>query len=110
MDDEIKEPEGAKVAEQGMLEDWLEELRHRFDRDYRFSRIDRKTRELIALAASLAAHSEGCLENHLRKALENGATKEEVSEAICITMGVAAASVVDQTDKIAEKLKVRHFE
>ena len=35
---------------------------------------------------------------------------EEISETISITMGVAAASVVDQTDKIAEKMKLIHFD
>ena len=38
-----------------------------------------------------------------------GATKEEISESIAIAMGVAAASVVDQTDKVAEAMELIHF-
>ncbi len=77
---------------------------------YKSSQIDRKTKELIAIAASLSYQCEGCLEGHIRKAIEHGATKEEISESIAITMGVAAASVVDQTDQVSEKLGIGHFE
>ena len=72
--------------------------------------LDNKTKELIAIAASLGFKCEGCLEGHLEKALKHGATKEEISEAVAIAMGVGAASVVDQTDHVAEKLQTRHFE
>lgn len=77
---------------------------------YRKSQLDRKTKELISIAASLGFRCEGCLRGHINKALESGATQEEISEAIAITMGVAAASVVDQTDAAAEKLKIKHFD
>lgn len=77
---------------------------------YKSSTIDRKTKELIAIAASLGFKCAGCLEGHLQKALKHGATKEEISEAIAIAMGVGAASVVDQTDRAAEELQIRHFE
>jgi len=53
----------------------------------RTSHLDRKTKELIAIAASLATHCKGCLEGHIKKALKAGATKEELSETIAITMG-----------------------
>lgn len=77
---------------------------------YAKSDIDRKSKELIAIAASLAFQCEGCLQGHIEKALQYGATKEEISETISIAMGVAAAAVVDQTDKISEKLRLIHFE
>ena len=77
---------------------------------YRASRLDRKTKELIAIAASLGFKCEGCLKGHIEKAVQYGATKEEISEAIAITMGVAGASVVDQTDIVSEQLQIKHFE
>ncbi len=77
---------------------------------YQKSGIDRKTKELIAIAASLGYSCEGCLEGHIEKAIQYGATKEEISETIAITMGVAAASVVDQTDIAAEKLQIKLFD
>ena len=81
-----------------------------YEETYRRSELDRKTKELIAIAASLASHCKGCLEGHIKKALKYGATKEELSETIAITMGVAAASMVDLTDIAAEELQIRHFD
>ena len=94
-----------------MVEDRMRKIYFQFYREsYRSSVIDRKTKELIAIAASLAFRCEGCLEGHIKKALKYGATKEELSEAISIAMGVAAAAVVDLTDMAAERLKIKHFE
>ena len=81
-----------------------------YQETYRASVLDRKTKELIAIAASLAAHCSGCLEGHIRKALKVGATKEELSETIAITMGVGAAAIVDLTDIAAEHMRIRHFD
>ncbi len=77
---------------------------------YKNSQIDRKTKELIAIAASLGFKCQGCLNGHIKKAKKFGATPEEISETIAITMGVAAASVVDLTDIAAEHLRIKHFE
>src|SRR5215469_432534 len=77
---------------------------------YKTSLLDRKTEELIAIAASLATHCRGCLEGHIKKALKYGATKEELSETIAIAMGVSAASIVDLTDIAAENMQIRHFD
>ena len=54
---------------------------------YRPSVLDRKTKELVAIAASLAAKCQGCLEGHIKKALKFGATREEISETIAIAIG-----------------------
>ncbi len=72
--------------------------------------LDLKTKELIAIAASLVARCEGCLEGHIKKALELGLTKQEISDALVIAVGIAAAGVVDMSDKAAIKLDLHHFE
>ena len=46
------------------------------------SALDLKTKELIAIGCSLVAKCEGCLEGHIKKALELGVTKHEISDAI----------------------------
>jgi AhpD family alkylhydroperoxidase len=81
-----------------------------YQETYKKSKIDRKTKELIAIAASLGFKCQGCLDGHIKKAKKFGASPEEISEAIAITMGVAAASVVDLTDVAAENLQIKHFE
>jgi AhpD family alkylhydroperoxidase len=72
--------------------------------------LDLKTKELIAIGCSLVAKCEGCLEGHIKKALEIGATKQEISDAIVVAVGIAAAGIVDMSDKAAIKLDLHHFE
>ncbi len=76
---------------------------------YKASVIDRKTKELIAIAASLATKCQGCLEGHIKKALKFGATREEISEAIAIALGVNAAAIVDLTDIAAENMNLKLY-
>jgi AhpD family alkylhydroperoxidase len=76
---------------------------------YKPSVLDRKTKELIAISASLAAKCQGCLEGHIKKALKFGATREEISESIAIAIGVNAAAIVDLTDIAADNLDLKLY-
>lgn len=76
---------------------------------YKPSVIDRKTKELIAIAASLAAKCQGCLEGHIKKALKFGASREEISETIAIAIGVNAAAIVDLTDIAADNMDLKLY-
>ena len=60
--------------------------------------LDRKTKEFVAIAASLATGCKNCLEGHLKKAVEYGATRQELSETLAVAVGVGAASIVDRSD------------
>ena len=77
---------------------------------YSSTTLDAKTKELIALACSLVAKCEGCARGHIKKALELGASKQEISDAIVVAVGIGAASVVDMSDKAATHLDLYHFE
>ena len=76
---------------------------------YKPSALDRKTKELVAISASLIAKCQGCLEGHIKKALKFGATREEISETIAIAMVVRAAAVVDLTDIAADNMGVKLY-
>lgn len=76
---------------------------------YKPSVLDRKTKELVAISASLAARCQGCLQGHIKKAIKFGATREELAETIAIAIGVNAAAVVDLTDTAAENLDIKLF-
>lgn len=57
--------------------------------------LDGKTANLIQLAAAIAIRSEGAVHSHIRRALENGASAEEVYHAIVLltsTIGFPAVS------------------
>jgi len=44
--------------------------------------LDKKTKELIALALGVAAHCDGCLGFHAETLVKLGATRQEVEEAL----------------------------
>jgi AhpD family alkylhydroperoxidase len=71
--------------------------------------LDPKVQELISIAASLVAKCEGCIDGHMKKAIELGATKEEISETICIAAAINAAAMIDLSDRTAERLGLNHF-
>ena len=94
-----------------MVEPRFREIYFQFYKEtYKPSAIDRKTKELVAIGASLAARCQGCLDGHIRKALKFGATREEISEAIAIAIGVNAAAIVDLSDIAAENTGIRLFD
>ena len=93
-----------------MLDPRFREIYFQFYKEtYKPSAIDRKTKELIAISASLAAKCHGCIEGHIRKALKFGATREEISETIAIAIGVSAAAVVDLTDIAADEMNLKLY-
>ena len=47
--------------------------------------LDKKTKELIALAIGVVAGCDGCIASHAQAAARAGATKEEAAEAIGVT-------------------------
>lgn len=57
--------------------------------------LDGKTANLIQLAAAIAIHSEGAVHSHVRRAIDNGASPEEVYHAIVLltsTLGFPTVS------------------
>jgi len=113
-DDDLSTPSHGdsrkKLASYSMLDPKMKRIYFEFYAEtYKASTLDRKTKELIAISASLISKCQGCLEGHIRKAKKLGATKEEISETIAIAMGVNAAAVVDLTDIAAANLNLKHF-
>ncbi len=99
-------------ASYSMIQPRMRNIYAQFYKETYFSEnkvLDSNTQELIALAASLVARCQGCIEGHIQKALKHGASKEEISEAIVIAVGINAASIVDLTDNAAQKLELNHF-
>lgn len=66
--------------------------------------LSRKMKELVAVGASMALNCPNCLDGHIKKALKDGATREELSEVIQVALGVAAAAVVDRSDMAGYRL------
>ncbi len=105
---EAKPPE--QTNSYTMVDPRFREIYFQFYKEtYKPSVLDRKTKELVAIGSSLSAKCQGCLEGHIKKALKAGATREEISEAIAIAIGVGAAAVVDLTDIAADNLDLKLY-
>ena len=48
--------------------------------------LDRKTQDLIKLGISVGSSSRGAVMSHTRKALDSGATKEEIMHVVLLTL------------------------
>ena len=101
-----------KPSSYSMMEPKMRRIYGEFYREIYYSEkkhLDTKTQELISIAASLVAKCQGCIEGHLKKALESGATEEEISEAISIAAAINAAAIIDLTDVAANNMNINHF-
>lgn len=56
--------------------------------------LTKKTRELIAIGVALTTQCEMCLESHINAAHKEGATREEVAEAVFVTSALRAGGAV----------------
>jgi AhpD family alkylhydroperoxidase len=62
------------------------------DKVYAADVLDGKTKELIALSCSVMADCVPCIGHHCREAVNAGATREEIAEALAISMSVGTDS------------------
>lgn len=67
--------------------------------------LDVKTKELLAVTASVLMRCEFCVQIHSRRAKEQGATIEEIAEAISVAMFVAGGSQLHWTQSYEEIMK-----
>lgn len=56
--------------------------------------LDEKTRQLISLAVAVTTRCDGCISVHSQKAVENGATNEEISEALGVAVAMNAGAAL----------------
>ncbi len=56
--------------------------------------ISKKNKELIAIACAHITHCPYCIDGHVRRAKEMGATDEEIAETIFVAMAMAAGASI----------------
>jgi 4-carboxymuconolactone decarboxylase len=66
--------------------------------------LDRRQRSMITLAALTAVRAEGELELHVRAALRNGLTPEEISEVLLHTAVYAGVPAANAAFAIAQRV------
>ncbi len=66
--------------------------------------LDRKTKELIAIASSVLMRCQFCVDVHSQRALAQGASKKEIAEAIAVAMFIAGGSQLGWTNVYSENV------
>jgi AhpD family alkylhydroperoxidase len=61
-----------------------------------------KTRELIALAVAVTRQCDGCIAVHTDAALKNGATREEIAEALGVAIAVNAGATLVYSSRVMD--------
>ena len=67
--------------------------------------LDVKTKELIALAISVATRCDDCIAFHAKAAVDRGATREEVLETLGMAIYMGAGPVGDVCEPCARRLQ-----
>lgn len=65
-------------------------------------KLEPKIHELIALAVAVTTRCDGCISVHTKKAVEHGATLEEISEALGVAIALNAGAALTYTARVLE--------
>lgn len=66
--------------------------------------LDGKTRELIAIAVGVTRQCDGCITTHVHAAKKQGATKEEIAEALGVAIAVNAGAALVFSARVMDAL------
>lgn len=64
--------------------------------------LDAKTHELIALAVAVTTRCDGCISVHTKKAVEHGATRGEIAEALGVAIALNAGAALVYSARVLE--------
>lgn len=68
----------------------------------KIGKLDAKTRELIALAVAVTRQCDGCIVTHTDAAVKNGATREEIMEALGVAITVNAGAALVHSARVLD--------
>jgi len=71
------------------------------------SKLGEKTRQLISLAVAVTTHCDGCIVFHTDAALKAGATKEEISEALGVAVGMNAGAALIYSGRVLDAVEAK---
>ncbi|MEA5669013.1 carboxymuconolactone decarboxylase family protein [Stenotrophomonas sp. MH1] len=64
--------------------------------------LDGKTRELIALAVAVTTRCDGCITTHVDAALKQGASGEEIAEALGVAVALNAGAAMVYSARVLD--------
>ena len=90
-----------------MSPDTLRGYRTLSDAGKKTERLDAKLRELIALAVAVSVRCDGCIVVHAAAALEHGATREEITEALGVAIAVNAGAALIYSTRVLDAVAAK---
>jgi AhpD family alkylhydroperoxidase len=85
-----RDPEVSKYFDQETMNAWADWNRKVFEP----GKLDKKTKELVAIACTYMTRCPWCIEGHTKAAMKEGATKEEIAEVIQIAMALSSGAPI----------------
>ncbi|MDA5193993.1 carboxymuconolactone decarboxylase family protein [Govanella unica] len=67
--------------------------------------LDAKTRELIGLAVAVTTRCDGCITFHSKAALTQGATREEIAEALGVAIALNAGAALVYSARVMDAVE-----
>lgn len=67
--------------------------------------LDAKTRELISLAVAVTTRCDGCITVHTSQALKEGATPEEIAEALGVAVAMNAGAALVYSARVIDAMQ-----
>lgn len=64
--------------------------------------LDAKTHELIALAVAVTTRCDGCITVHAAQVLKNGASREEIAEALGVAIALNAGAALVYSARVMD--------
>ncbi|MUH72241.1 carboxymuconolactone decarboxylase family protein [Psychrosphaera haliotis] len=64
--------------------------------------LEPKVHELIALAVAVTTRCDGCIAMHTKKAVEFGASREEISEALGVAVALNAGAAITYSARVLD--------
>lgn len=64
--------------------------------------LDGRTRELIALAVAVTTRCDGCITTHVDAALKQGASREEIAEALGVAVALNAGAAMVYSARVLD--------
>ena len=65
-------------------------------------RLDFKTRELICIAVAVTTRCDACIANHVKKAVEAGATRAEIADACGVAVAMNAGAAIAYAGRVMQ--------
>ncbi|WP_300751271.1 carboxymuconolactone decarboxylase family protein [Janthinobacterium sp.] len=65
-------------------------------------KLEPKIHELIALAVAVTTRCDGCIAVHTKKAVEHGASREEIAETLSVAIALNAGAALTYSARVLE--------